>query len=189
MESLSIDPGSLLAAWPDLRDPNFMHRVVVICQHQREGAFGFVVNQRTEYLTSDLLDQHPDLGTADLPVFWGGPVGHDSIQFLHCVPDEVPGGTSLDGELWYGGDLHALGRYAVERPEEARKKVRMFLGYSGWDAGQLDNELSTGSWMIAAGAPEFIFGETGEVVWRNVMRSVGEEGKSLENLPPDVSWN
>ena len=65
--------------------------------------------------------------------------------------------------------------------------MRVFLGYSGWGAGQLEGELGSNSWLPAPRSFDAIFGPTGEAAWRNVVRSVGPEG--LEDLPPDLSWN
>ncbi len=188
-DELLVGPGTLLAAWPDLMDPNFMHSVVAICQHSEEGAYGVVVNRATELTIRDLLPDHPVLGRLDHPVHLGGPVDHSTVQFLHTVPDEVPGGFCLDGKLWLGGELDAAARFLAEHGEAASEALRIFLGYSGWGAGQLEAELESGSWIPAPPSLEAVFGEVGEVTWRRVVRSVGKEGEDLENLPPDVSWN
>ena len=188
-DELLVGPGTLLAAWPDLMDPNFMHSVVVICQHSAEGAYGVVVNRGTELQVHDLLPDHPVLGDLDYPVFLGGPVDHSTVQFLHTVPDAIPGGFCLDGTLWLGGELEAAARFLAADRARALTSVRIFLGYSGWGAGQLEAELASGSWLPAPSSLEAIFGEAGEGTWRRVVRSLGKEGKDLGDLPPDVSWN
>jgi putative transcriptional regulator len=186
---LRVEPGTLLAAFPDMLDPNFMHTVVLICQHTEQGALGMITNRATQATLKDLLPGHPLLGRSSFPVFLGGPVDHSSIQFVHVVPEAIPGGVSIDGRLWHGGDLDALGRYLAEQPGAAARSVRVFLGYSGWGAGQLEGELGTGSWLPAPPAHEAIFGAPGEATWRQVVRSLGRAGEGLERLPPDVSWN
>ncbi len=188
-EDLRAQAGTLLAAWPDLLDPNFMHSVVLVCQHSDEGAYGLVTNRPTDFMLKDLLPDHDVLGQSDFPVHLGGPVDHSTLQFLHVVPDHIPGGLCLDGTIWLGGELEAMGRYALERPREAQRSLRVFLGYSGWGAGQLDAELSLGSWVPAAPQREAIFGGVGEPVWRRVVSSIGKEGHELSGEPPDVSWN
>jgi putative transcriptional regulator len=186
---LRVDPGTLLAAWPDLLDPNFMHGVVLICQHSEQGAYGLVVNRPTEFELSDLLPDHPLLGSSSFPVHLGGPVDHATMQFLHVVPDEIPGGLCLDGKLWLGGELEAMARCVTADAERAAGKLRVFLGYSGWGAGQLDAELAAGSWVPAPPSLDAVFGEVGESTWRRVVRSVGRSVGDLGELPPDVSWN
>ena len=188
-DDLQVSPGTLLAAWPDMLDPNFMHGIVVMCQHSDEGAYGLVVNRETSLTLADLLPEHPLLGGSDFPVHLGGPVDHSSMQFLHRVPGVITGGVELTPSLWLGGELDALAEYVVTSSEEARRNVRVFLGYSGWGAGQLEGELETGSWLPAPGDLETVFGPADEDQWKRVVRSVRPEGDGLENLPPDVNWN
>ncbi|MEW6073860.1 MAG: YqgE/AlgH family protein [Planctomycetota bacterium] len=188
-DELLVGAGTLLAAWPDLLDPNFMHSVVAICQHSTEGAYGVVVNRATKLKIRDLLSDHPVLGGLDFPVHLGGPVDHSTVQFLHTVPDRIPGGFCLDGTLWLGGELEAAARFLAAEGAKAERSLRVFLGYSGWGAGQLEAELQAGSWLPAPLSLDAVFGEVGEATWRRVVRSVGKEGQALERLPPDVSWN
>ena len=188
-KELRVEAGTLLAAWPDLMDPNFMHSVVLICQHSGEGAYGLVTNRLTKFAVRDVIPDHPVLGASPFPVHLGGPVDHATMQFLHVVPDEIPGGISLDGRLWLGGGLDSLARYVTEQEEKAVGTVRVFLGYSGWGAGQLEMELDVGSWIPAPPTMEGIFGPEGEPTWRRVVRSIGDAGSALHTQPPDVSWN
>jgi putative transcriptional regulator len=187
-QELRVEGGSLLAAWPDLLDPNFMHSVVLVCQHSDEGAYGLVTNRPTQFKLGELLPEHELLGTSEFPVHLGGPVEHTTMQFLHVAPGEIPGGICLDGELWLGGDLDAMAQFVTEH-EDAQSSVRVFLGYSGWGAGQLDVELGSGSWIPAPPDLDAVFGPEGEETWRRVVRSVGALGHELENQPPDASWN
>ena len=186
---LRVEAGTLLAAYPDMLDPNFMHSVVLVCQHSDQGAYGVVTNRRTKYAVKQLLPEHDTLGQSRFPVYLGGPVDHTTLQFVHVVPDQIPGGVSIDGKLWLGGELDALGSYLAAKPRAASRRVRLFLGYSGWTAGQLEAELGTGSWLPAPPSLAAIFGEAGERTWRRVVRSIGSEGTELEKQPPDVSWN
>jgi len=188
-DELKVSAGTLLAAWPDLMDPNFMHSVVLICQHSSDGAYGLVSNRTTDLVLQDLLPDHPVLGSSTFPVFLGGPVDHSTLQILHRVPDEIPDGVCLDGEIWLGGDLEAMAAYVAREPEKARAGVRVLLGYSGWGGGQLEAELEAGSWLPAPPSTAILFGAEGETAWREVVRSVGRDGSGLQDLPPDVSWN
>ena len=181
--------GSLLLAVPQMLDPNFMHTVVLVCEHSSEGAFGFVVNQTSSFGLSQLVPDHPELGGIDFPVHCGGPVGHEALQFIHCLPDQIPGGHEVGGDLHLGGSIEHLARVLREQAH-ARERVRLFMGHSGWSAGQLDGELGMGSWLRAPLAHELVFSEqSAERVWRSGMCSLGRDGRGLSHLPPDVSWN
>lgn len=186
---LRIDTGMLLAAMPDMMDPNFMHSVIVVCQHTPEGAHGLVVNRPTEFTLGDLLPEHPELEGSTFPVYLGGPVDHTTMQFLHRAPADIPGGISLTDSLWLGGELDAMARFVKHEPRRAASELRILLGYSGWGEGQLDAELALGSWIPAACVEDAIFGPPGEGAWRRVVRSIGAAGEELGNHPPDVSWN
>jgi putative transcriptional regulator len=186
---LKVTPGTLLAAMPDLMDGNFMHAVVLLCHHAEDGAYGLVVNRASGLTTKQVLSDHPQLGRAGFPIFLGGPVDHSTLQFLHALPDEIPGGLPLAGGLWLGGELAALARYVAAHPRRARTRIRMFLGYSGWGGGQLERELAGGSWLPAPLALDAVFARDFDLTWRRVVRSTGKATGTLENLPPDVSWN
>ncbi|MEX1023677.1 MAG: YqgE/AlgH family protein [Planctomycetota bacterium] len=182
-----VESGMLLAAWPDLLDPNFMHRVVLICQHRPEGAFGLVTNQRTEVTLGDLFPDHEGLAGADFPVFCGGPVDASSLHFVHRAPDEITGGLLISEGLWLGGELDSLAGFVGKHGLSAYDRLRVFVGYSGWGAGQLDLELIAGSWVPAPPSVERTFAEPGESAWRLVVRSV--DSGDLSQQPPDASWN
>ena len=185
---LFVAQGSLLAAWPDLLDPNFIHSVVLMCQHSQEGAYGLVVNRLTDVTVGQLFPEDPLLSQVDFPVHLGGPVDRSTLQFVHSIPEHVPGAFELADGVHLGGDLHALGRFLREEPDAALRSVRVLLGYSGWGAGQLDDELAAGSWVPAPADGKAVFGGDAEQVWKRVVRSAkGPAG--LEDQPPDPSWN
>ena len=186
---LRVQAGTLLAAWPDLMDPNFMHTVVFMCQHSDEGAHGYVTNRGSDLALKDLFPDEPVLGASDFPVHIGGPVELQAFQILHVVPEELPSCETIDGRFYLGADLAEVARFLEKDPARARRSMRLFLGYSGWGAGQLEGELRERSWVPAAVDLEAVFGPVGEPAWRRVVRSVGHDGGGLADQPPDVSWN
>lgn len=188
MSELRAVPGTVLAASPDLPDSSFSHATVLICEHAAEGAFGLVLNRPAGISLRQVFPEHPLLASSELTVFWGGPVGMDSAQFLHRVPDLIHGGEELAHGVHLGGDFEELASLIHEDPDRASASVRMFVGYSGWSDGQLDEELSSGSWLPAVLDPDVLFGEGEESAWRAVIRSIsGMDG--LSHQPPDSSWN
>lgn len=182
--SLRLAPGDLLAAHPQLEDPNFARAVVLVCEHTEAGAFGLVLNRSTGLTLDQLLADHPTLGDQEVDVLLGGPVDHTHLHFVHCVPGRIQGGTALRPGLWFGGDVEAFGRYLAERGTGGGPvdEVRAFVGYAGWDEGQLDAELESGSWLPARGRDEWIFCAPGDQVWHDVVAHT-LEGTSDE--PPE----
>ena len=184
-----VSPGTLLLSMPQLRDPNFMHTVVLICEHGQKGAYGLVVNKQTELTLDQLVPEHPLLGEAELTVYEGGPVGQDTLQILHRAPEHVTSGVEIASGLFLGGDLDSLAKFVDQEPE-ARDHVRLFLGYSGWGAGQLDGELAIGSWVPAPLELGLLFDcQDQQATWREAMRGSGRDGEGLSHQPPDPTWN
>jgi len=186
---MRVAQGTLLAAWPDLADPNFTHSVVLMCRHDEQGAFGLVVNRPTELKVAQLFPDHTLLGRAQQSVFLGGPVDHSSLQVLHRLPELLPGGEEFTAGLWIGADLEALGHVLAEEPARARSDVRLLLGYSGWGSGQLEQELEEGTWVPAPLAMDAVFAGEGLGTWKSVVRSIGPVGETLGSAPIDPSWN
>ena len=148
-----------------------------------------MVNRPAAVTLDVLLPDHPVLGKQRFPIYTGGPVGLDTLQFVHRAGAAIPGGIEIVSDLCLGGELDALAGYLAERGSEAEKGVRLIVGYSGWGAGQLEGELATGSWLPAALDADWIFQSDPQATWRSVLRSLGSEAAGLEDLPPDVTWN
>ncbi len=189
MKELRTVRGSLLAAAPSLRDENFIHTVVLMCDHGDEGARGLVINRPSPVTVDKLMPPHALLARQRNVVHAGGPVGLDTLQFLHRVPEHIDGGDELSPGIYLGGDIDQLAAFLSERGERAAEHVRLVLGYAGWGAGQLDAELATGSWIPVTLQPDWVFAAESQGVWRRVVRSLGPDAAGLEDFPPDVSWN
>ncbi|MCA8981249.1 MAG: YqgE/AlgH family protein [Planctomycetes bacterium] len=190
---LRAESGIVLAAAPELLDPNFVRSVVLICKHVDEGAYGLVVNKRSAYTVDQLLPDHPVLGGLRFPVHFGGPVSRDKMQILHRVPELARPGTELVKGLWLGADLDAAADYLAGQGLDGMGDVRFLVGYSGWAEDQLDQELAGGSWLPAATQLDWLFGGSEHHTWRQVVRRVEREVGGCDETPfdppPDVSWN
>jgi putative transcriptional regulator len=147
-----------LIAMPAMADPNFANTLTFVCEHNKDGALGIVVNRPTEMTLSALFEQiEIPLGNAQMrkaPVHFGGPVQIDRGFVLHrplgnwqstlAITDEVGLTTSKDV-------LEALGR------GEGPRDVLVSLGYAGWSAGQLEQELSQNAWLTVPADPAVMF--------------------------------
>ncbi len=178
-------PGILLIAEPFLKDPNFMRTVVLLCDHQEEGSFGFVLNKPYNHTLDELMN---GVGELKLPVFYGGPVQMDTLHFLHQYPDQIPGSFEiLDGICW-GGDFDTA--IALLRSGEIdQNRIRFFIGYSGWGNGQLAGELTEKSWLMAAANRRIVFHAEYLEIWKASLRLLGEEFERMANYPIDPQLN
>ncbi len=181
--------GTLLISKPFLGDPNFERSVLIICRDEpADGSFGLVLNRRTNLTLGDVLDlPAPDHAAAPVPLYLGGPVEPDTLHFLHQRAD-LPGAQALGQAVYWGGDfemlLELLGSGAV--PADA---VRLFVGYSGWSAGQLAAEMQGQSWIRQPASAGKVFTLASDAFWRDILREKGGRYKVLANYPVDPSLN
>jgi len=173
--------GSLLLAHPSLRDPNFRKSVVLLSSHSDEGAMGVVLN-RPIGRTLGNLDASFALGPLDdVPVYAGGPV--QSEQVILCAWQVQAGSDGF--RLYFGIDVE---KAAALRGNESME-IRAFLGYSGWTAGQLENELEQQTWVLASVGTDLLEFAADESLWRGLLSGVDPEWKILAEEPDDPSVN
>ncbi len=163
-----LAPGTLLAAWPGMDDPNFGRSLVLICQHDARGAYGLVLNRPEGHELAELVDAGHPLGGLRSPVYIGGPVDLGRLQFLHALPERLPGGLRVGTSLWLGGRLECLVDLLAAHPR-SDLPVRLFLGYSGWGAGQLEEELAGCSWIPLGSDDPRVFRGDGEGAWSEAL--------------------
>ena len=178
--------GQLLLDSGQLGGSFFQRTVVLICQHNAEGAFGLVLNRTIGKTVGDLIIADlPELLKA-APLYLGGPVQPGALSYLHTdsfIPeaDVLPNlalGHSLDDLLEIGEDFSAT------------KKVRLFAGYAGWTAGQLESEMKRKSWVTFPASVELVFETPPEDLWQKVLhRKGGWKNKLLAQMPDDLSLN
>lgn len=166
-------PGSLLVAEPFLRESYFNHGVICLIDHgPGRSTMGLVLNRLTSHSLGELIDGVAE--DIDVPVFCGGPMSADRLFYLHTLgPDIIPGASRVRGELWIGGDFEAVKSYlAAGYPIEGH--IRFFIGYSGWDDGQLAAELRRKVWAVAepGDATDLLTGAE-DAFWHSAVRSLG----------------
>ena len=177
--------GQLLLDSGQLRGSFFQRTVVLICQHDAEGAFGLVLNRASgsnvgEMIVADL----PDALKA-CPLYLGGPVQPSALSFLHSdsfIPDAnvVPNlslGHSLDSLLEIGESLSPT------------RKLKLFAGYAGWSPGQLEDEMKRKAWLTHPASLELVFDTACDQLWQTILRRKGWKYKLLSQMPEDLSSN
>jgi len=164
----------------------FERTVVLICEHDAKGAFGLVLNRTTGHKVGEMLVANlPEL-LKEYPLYVGGPVQPAALSYLHSdsfVPD-----ANVLPNLSLGHSLDTL----VELGESfsATRKIKMFAGYAGWDAGQLEGELKRKAWFTYPASLELVFETPPEKLWQTILqRKGGWKNKLLAQMPEDLSWN
>jgi putative transcriptional regulator len=178
--------GRLLVATPALADPNFDRSVVLLLDHDEEGALGVVLNRPTPVDVTDVLVPWSKLVTAPTVVFQGGPVAMDSALAIASVPG---GGEPLGWRRVHGG----LGLVDLDVPPELVApdfgSLRIFAGYAGWGPGQLEGEIAEGAWYIVDSEPGDAFSPDPDRLWRAVLRRQRGELAMVATYPEDPTMN
>jgi len=182
--TLKPSSGRLLIAEPFLNDPNFARSVILLCESGAEGTVGFVLNKPTVLNLGDVL---PELYSETLPIFQGGPVHMDTLHILHRIP-EILGGVEIASGTYWGGSYEALQRIVYGK-DVSPADIRLFIGYSGWSPGQLDNELKEGSWLVSETDPALLFDTESTELWKRSVQNLGREYSILANMPLDPQLN
>lgn len=182
-----IEPerGDLLISEPYLPDPNFDRTVVYLCEHDENGTFGFVLNNKAQVQLSDVLDEVSY--NADL--FVGGPVQQDTLHFIHRDKELAPTSKKVNNEVYWGGDYDKLlGMLNVK--SILAEDIRFFVGYSGWAPDQLTKEMKEKSWIVLKGASqEMIFDWDNQELWKACLNTMGGKYRLMSNYPKDPRLN
>ena len=177
--------GRLLISEPFLPDPNFERTVVLLCEHNEEGSFGFVLNKVSAVSLEDIVE---GITGFDREVYIGGPVQQDSLHFLHRSADLIGGTEIVDGLFWGGNFEHLMS--LIETGDVTPSDFKFFIGYSGWESGQLERELEVDSWIVTREVtPDLVFDEKEDVMWRSVLNRLGGRFSVYSNYPIDPRLN
>jgi putative transcriptional regulator len=182
--SVESTRGQLLIAGPALLDPNFWRTVVLIVQHDDEGAFGLVLNRPSETTAGEVAPALSELIEPDVPVFIGGPVQPSALIVLAQFED------AGDAALLAFDDIGVLGQAdAPERAAAGVRRARAFAGHAGWGAGQLDAELERGDWILDRARAGDAFSSEPRGMWTSVLTRKGGSYALVARMPPDPSVN
>jgi putative transcriptional regulator len=178
--------GHLLVATPMIGDPNFERTVVLLLEHNEDGALGLVLNRPTDVTVLDPLPEWYPLSADPSVVFVGGPVEQGAAIGLARVADSVP------GEGW-SPVLGRIGTFDLSRDpidlSPLVEEVRIYAGYAGWGAGQLEAEVDMEAWFVVDAEADDVLSDEPSGLWQSVLRRQGGELALLSLCPPDPSMN
>ncbi len=179
------EKGRLLISEPFLPDPNFERTVVLLCEHNEEGSFGFVLNKPSILKVNEVME---DITGLDNVVFVGGPVQQDTLHFIHRNAG-LENAVEIVDRIFWGGAFEKL-MLLCETHQSTPKDIRFFLGYSGWGPGQLEAELEQDSWIVCDYVTDQLLFDTGsEIMWRKALENMGGRFSVYSNYPVDPRLN
>jgi len=182
---LKPEKGRLLISEPFLPDPNFERTVVLLCEHNDEGSFGFVLNKPAIVKVSDVMEE---LKNFNHDIFIGGPVQQDTLHFIHRE-SEIHNGTEVRTGIYWGGDFENV-LFLSDTHQLQPSNIKFFLGYSGWSAVQLEEELEQNCWIVCDYVSEELMFETDPTaMWRKALGNMGGRFSVYANYPVDPNLN
>ncbi len=186
MMNIQPNKGKLLIAEPALTgDVSFSRSVVLLAEHNNEGSVGFILNKPLEYTINDLVTE------IDKPfqVFNGGPVEQDNLYFIHKVPQLIANSVEISDGIYWGGDFETIVNL-INTDSISTQDIRFFLGYTGWDSSQLNQELISKSWVIVPNKYESdIIQIPVNALWKDKMVELGGDYLLWSNTPENPSLN
>ena len=159
--------GRMLIASRDLTDPNFSRSVILLVEHNEDGSMGVVINRPTLIPAHEALPQIEDLDQFEGKVYFGGPVDVGTMVLLFRASETPEGATRVLGDIHVSRDAEVLKKLAGQ--ELGDTDLRLYAGYAGWHAGQLDMEIAHGGWHVLPGKADLVFDQTPADIWEKLL--------------------
>jgi putative transcriptional regulator len=177
--------GKILISEPFLQDNYFKRSIVLLTEHTEEGTVGFVLNKPVNLRVDEVVSDFPK---TDAMVSIGGPVSTNTLHYIHTLGDIIPGSVKVIENVYWGGDFDVV-KKLVESGNLNKENVRFFLGYSGWRANQLDDELAANAWVVAEIDPQEIMVPMNKLKWSATLKRMGKKFEMWTNFPENPQMN
>ncbi len=177
--------GRLLLSEPFMGDYYFGRSVILLAEYNKEGSFGLILNKPINKQLNEVTEDFPELSA---PLFLGGPVESNRLFFIHTLGDVVDGSVEVLKGLYWGGNMEDILEMA-QLKKLTPENIRFFLGYSGWGAHQIDDELKRNSWAVTTATADLIFKTKTDLLWKKLTRKLGSEYRLWDKFPVNPNLN
>lgn len=181
---LTPQKGRILISEPFLAGDFFSRSTVLLVDYSSSGAVGFILNKPYEAQINELFSLSSIFVSE---VFVGGPVSDDSLFYIHTLGDKIQGSINIKDELFWGGNFEELKSVILSGKAKA-EQVKFFVGYSGWSPGQLEEEISGNSWLVADVDSKRVMKSTRNL-WLESVKKAGRHYETWLNFPEDPNSN
>lgn len=180
-----IKVGDILIAKPFLQDGHFKRSVIYVCEHNKDGSLGFVVNKSHGLLLRDIF---PHLKNGNFPLFEGGPVSPNQLFYTHTLGAKLGGSQHIIDNIYWGGNFLELCQM-IEEGEVGQRDIRFYIGYSGWGEEQLDTEMENNMWFTKDADYVNLVQENPDDLWGNELVKINSSYKVFSDYAFDPSLN
>lgn len=177
--------GRILISEPFLMDNYFKRSIVLLTEHTDEGTVGFVLNKPVSMKVNEIMT---DLPAIDTIVSLGGPVQTNTLHYIHTLGDIIPNSMKIMENIFWGGEFDVIKRL-LESGSLNNENIRFFLGYSGWQSSQLDDEIADNAWVVAEISPEEIMTPMNKHFWNKTLFRLGKKYQMWSNFPENPQMN
>ncbi len=179
-----VQKGVILISEPFLQDMYFHRSVVFLTEYDSQGSVGFIINKSLPMKITEVVKNFPETG---ISIGLGGPVKTNTVHFIHTLGDLIPDSIHIFENVYWGGNFDVLTSLA-EKGISNTANTRLFVGYSGWSANQLDEEIKNEYWIVTKIDPTRLFGNTLSI-WEESLENLGDKYKVWLNAPKSPSLN
>jgi putative transcriptional regulator len=180
-----IKSQKLLLASPFMFDAYFRRSVILMCEHKNdEGSLGYILNKKMGITLGSLIEEFQDFPSE---VYYGGPVGTDTLHYIHNVGHLLPDSVKIVEGLYWHGNFERLKELILTKQIEP-SNIRFFVGYSGWAEGQLQAEMKEQSWLLGQVQKEYTFSEE-KNLWTTVLQNEGGAKSIIGQIPDEENLN
>lgn len=180
--------GKLLLSEPFMNDPNFRRTVVLLAAHNEEGSVGFVLNRPMKLHLGQIVEE---LENNLFSVWSGGPVQQDALFYVHTLGNLIPDSIPITKDLYWHGNFETV-KALIKGKKILENEIRLFIGYSGWGPGQLNEEIKRNSWIVVPATVNLVMNtrqNENSNFWQDILKGMGKEFRIIANFPENPMWN
>jgi len=178
-------PGKVLISEPFLLDSFFKRSVILLTEHNKKGTVGFILNKPVDISVNEVLTDFPEFNAR---ASIGGPVGTNTVHYLHTLGDTIPNSVNVFDSIYWGGDFEQI-KLLIDSGIIKSDQIRFFIGYSGWEPKQLDREISENSWLVSDIEQSDIFSTGDQDVWKTTLNKLEDKYKMWTKFPENPGLN
>lgn len=187
IQSNNVSPsrGKILISEPFLCDATFGRSVILLVDHTDEGSMGLIINKQLPLFLNDIIMEFKYLD--DIPLYKGGPIATDTLFYLHTLSD-ISDSISISKGLYLNGNFDEIKKYILQG-NKISECIRFFLGYSGWDSEQLNNEIRENTWLVSEEGKSYLMKNNIKDMWRTALEKLGSKYEAWSRFPQVPTLN
>jgi putative transcriptional regulator len=163
----SLSAGKILVASENLKDPHFARTIVLLLNYSSQGAAGLIINRPTDMKLNHIMPNVKGIQTVTDNLYFGGPVAKNQITMIIQSSSKPDASSKVFGDIYISNSLAVLEQMIEHQKPDQR--FRLYSGYAGWSAGQLESEIARHNWRILKGNPDILFNKAPDEIWQKLV--------------------